>query len=66
MYTNLDMFHNKKLELHVLIRISQTQPDIIGLTELNPNAACWDLCETDLTITGYTLYYDLTGQGAAH
>jgi len=63
MYTNLDMFHNKKSEL--LIRISQTHPDIIGLTELNPKAAFWDLCETDLTITGYTLYYDLTGRGAA-
>jgi len=49
LYTNLDTFHNKKNEL--MSRISVSDPDIIGLTEIKPKMASWVLCEIDLLIT---------------
>jgi len=63
LYTNLDTFHNKKNEL--MSRISDSDPDIIGLTEIKPKTASWELSDIDLMITGYTLYTDLAGRGAA-
>ena len=63
LYTNLDTFHIKKNEL--MCRISDSDPDIIGLTEIKHKMATWVLSDIDLLITGYTLYTDLTGRGVA-
>ena len=63
LYTNLDTFHNKKNEL--MSRISDYDPDVIGLTEIKPKMASWELSDTELLITGYTSYTDLTGRGVA-
>ena len=63
MYTNLDTFHNKSSEL--LTRIHELKPDIIGLTEVKPKMTTWIMQESDLVITGYTLYSDLRGRGVA-
>lgn len=63
MYTNLDSFNNKRSELEV--RIAQTKPDIIGLTEIKPKHATWELTAQELTLYGYTTYVNLEGRGMA-
>jgi tRNA splicing endonuclease len=63
MYTNLDSFGNKKAELES--RIAIMQPDVIGLTEINPKNAKWQLSETELKIQGYLVYVNLKDRGVA-
>ena len=63
MYTNLDTYVNKRGELRV--RIDQQDPDIIGLTEINPKNATWTLQPPDLSIDGYTAFTEFAGRGAA-
>lgn len=61
MYTNIDSFNNKRQEL--LARVSQIKPDIIGVTEVNPKNAKWDLTMEDINLEGYTAYVNLRGRG---
>ena len=62
MYTNLDCLNNKKPEL--LSRISELNPDVIGLTEVDPKHSSWSLMPQDLSIEGYTFYSNLDGRGS--
>ena len=48
MYTNVDTFLNKRTEL--LFRIQQCNPDILGLTEIKPKNASWELSAHELDI----------------
>ena len=63
MYTNLDCFSNKRDEL--IARISEIKPDIIGLTEVNPKSATWELTPSELEVNGYALFCNLNGRGSA-
>lgn len=63
MYTNLDGYNNKRIELQA--RIETIMPDIIGLTEINPKSASWNLTQQDLKINGYSMYANLEGRGTA-
>jgi hypothetical protein len=55
-YTNLDGYNNKRTELEV--RLAQLQPDIIGLTEINPKNATWEMTAQDLSRVGYACFAD--------
>ena len=41
MYTNVDTFNNKRIEFEA--RVRTLEPDIIGITEVNPKNASWRL-----------------------
>jgi len=41
MYTNIDSFNNKRVELEAIIALNN--PDVIGLTEVNPKNSTWSL-----------------------
>ena len=60
-YTNIDSLNNKKVELEA--HIVMLNPDIIGLSEINPKNAKWKLTQEDLQIRGYTMYDNLKGRG---
>jgi len=62
MYTNVDTFINKRLEIEA--KISETKPDIFGLTEINPKNATWKLSDQDMVFQGYTSYTNFTGRGS--
>lgn len=57
----MDTNNNKRAELEA--RVSISNPDIIGLTELNPKNARWKLCIEDLQRPGYTMYTNHEGRG---
>ena len=61
MYTNLDCLNNKKSEF--ILRVAEINPDIVGLTEVNPKHGKWSLMPQDLNIEGYTHYSNLEGRG---
>lgn len=62
-YTNTDTLGNKKHELEA--RIQDYNPDIIGITEINPKNTCvGGFMEDDLVLGGYTAYCDMAGRGA--
>jgi len=63
LYTNLDTFNNKRAEIEA--RIAELRPDIIGLTEVKPKNATWELANHDISLEGYTLYSNLEGRGSA-
>jgi hypothetical protein len=63
MYTNVDTFINKKHEYET--RVHTLNPDIIGVTEINPKNASWSITQQDLSIEGYNLYVNFTGRGSA-
>jgi hypothetical protein len=61
MYTNVDSFNNKRNE--VKARVALLDPDVIGLTEVNPKSASWNLCKQDLELYGYMIYASLEERG---
>src|SRR5664279_1226246 len=61
MYTNLDSFNSKRSDFHA--RVSLIDPDIIGIVEVNPKNAMWNLSEQDIHIQGYTIYKNMEGRG---
>lgn len=63
MYTNVDTFNNKRIEFEARIRM--LEPDIIGVTEVNPKSTSWQLEQQDLNLPGYGLYCNLKGRGVA-
>lgn len=63
LYTNTDTITNKRHEL--VTRVMQTDPDVIGLVEINPKNALYDLQPTELNIPGYNLYVNSSGRGVA-
>jgi len=44
--------------------MAEINPDIIGLTEVNPKNARWTLSPQDLFIERYTCYSNLVGIGS--
>lgn len=62
MYTNVDTINTKKDELAV--HIAQMNPDIVGLTEINPKNATWELQLQDVQINGYDAYVNFSGRGS--
>jgi len=62
MYTNVDCFNNKKDEF--ISRINKFDPDIIGLTEVNPKSSTWKLTPQELTLDGHALYSNSDGRGS--
>ena len=60
-YTNIDTLNNKKAEFEA--RTVLMNPDIIGLSEINPKNAKWKLTQQDLQIKGYTMYENISGRG---
>ena len=62
LYTNVDTITNKMDELSA--KISLIDPDIIGLTEIKPKNASWDLTSQEVNITGYTSFINLSGRGS--
>ena len=62
LYTNVDTITNKIDELNA--KISLMDPDIIGLTEIKPKNASWDLTSQEVNITGYTSFINLSGRGS--
>jgi len=64
MYTNVDSFCNKRHELEICIHTYQ--PDIIGLTEINPkNTNYANITTQDFQLSGYNMYINLAGRGSA-
>ena len=63
MYTNVDSYNNKRAKVVAIISI--LDPDVVGLTEVNPKRASWNLCKQDLELEGYNLYASLEGRGVA-
>lgn len=63
MYTNIDSFNNKRPELEAMVTL--LEPDIIGLTEINPKNVKWSLTTQDVQLHGYTLFVNLEGRGVA-
>jgi len=61
MYTNIDSFNNKRSELAA--RFASSQPDIIGITEVNNKSGRWRLEAQDLQLQGYLVYENLSGRG---
>lgn len=63
MYTNVDTFNNKRIEFEA--RVRTLEPDIIGITEVNPKNASWRLEQQELQLPGYSLHCNLEGRGVA-
>ena len=45
-------------------RINLVDPDILGLTEIKPKNASWDLTLQEININGYTAFANLSGRGS--
>ena len=63
LYTNIDTMSNKKDEFEC--RIRQSDPDIIGITEINPKNSQHQLIDKDLQLAGYNSYFNTEGRGVA-
>jgi hypothetical protein len=62
MYTNVDTFNSKRIELKA--RIAEANPDIVGLTEINPKNAKWELLPQDIALEVYVAFTNFTGRGS--
>ena len=56
MYTNADCFSNKYDELVLFLRVSDRQPDIIVITEVNSKSMENKKLESEFSLDGYGIY----------
>ena len=61
LYTNADQYLNKRNEMKALVEIHQ--PDIIGITEVKPKQARFDIQDSEIAIEGYELFHNLEEKG---
>lgn len=57
----MDTFNNKRSEFDS--RLALSRPDIVGIVEVNPKHATWNLSLEELQRSGYTTYTKLNGRG---
>ena len=59
--TNTDQYMNKRNEMKALIEINQ--PDIVGITEMKPKHARFNVQECEIAMEGYELFHNLEEEG---
>ena len=61
MYTNIDSFMNKRVELKTVIE--DQKPDIIAITEMKPKNARYELQESEIQLENYSCISNISGSG---
>ena len=56
MYTNMDSFINKRMELDIFLSSLEYKPNIIAITEVNSKRFVDDITESELSIEGYDMF----------
>ncbi len=61
LYTNADSLTNKLDELKGLVK--DTQPDLIGITEVKPKNNRYNIGPAELKLDGYVIFHNLEQEG---
>jgi len=62
MHINLDTCSNKQFELEAIIAMIKL--GVVGLTEIDPHNATWELTDTEMKIPFYIVYSNFSGRSA--